>query len=149
MPYAVRKMIEDGRNNTVGMLLPDGGVYWVVEMTFENYRQLLNLSQIPGYSVDYVDGETGFFDKDGCEIDQATLTFDPRFGRLSGYELKTKRVRGGKEIPKKAQHEDKERDSVVAEAQSLGLKTKWQSTQSLKQKISEAKRAPQSTLTAQ
>lgn len=148
MPYKVQKLIEDQRIITCGFFLPHAGMYWVLEMTFENHRQLTNIGQRIGYSVDFVEGPPGFYDAQGYELNQDTIRVDDRTGAFLGCDRVEKIVRG-KPSQKKAAHEDKEREAVVAEAAAMGLKTKWQSTQALKQRISDARRAPQSSLTVQ
>jgi hypothetical protein len=42
-------------------------------MTFENHKQLTDISKMPGYSVDLVNGKTGMFDPQGNEVDPATV----------------------------------------------------------------------------
>lgn len=135
MPYKIHKLRDDKRNNTVGMFIPNGGFYRVVEMTFENHRQLALLSERPGYSVDYVEGELGFFDKDGNEVDEETIEVDQFSKLVTHYDLKKKTVRG-KEQVKKAKHVDDERDRVVAAALSVGIRNPHGfSTQFLKNEI--------------
>lgn len=145
MPYKVHKLIEDRRNNTCGFFIPNGGFYYVIEMTFENHDQLLNLSHRPGYSVDYVEGPTGFFDADGFEVDPGTVQVNKISKLVEGYEKKMKKY-GGKETPKKAKHDDAEREQVERAAHSLGIRTNGCSTQYLKQVISQKKRSPQASL---
>jgi len=145
MPYKVSKLIEDSRNNTCGFFLPNGGFYHVVEMRFENHKQLTDIGNKSGYSVDFVSGECGFFDRDGFAIDPATLEVHPATKKVIEYAKVTEVVRG-KEKVKKSAHEDLERAAVIEEAQAMGLKTKWQSTQALKNRIAELRRAPQASL---
>ena len=146
MPYKIHKLINDRRNNTHGIFLPNGGFYHVVEMTFENHRQLENLSKRPGYSVDFVDGPIGFFDGEGYPVDVATVEVHPINKQVISYQKK-KRTYRGKEVSKKAEHEDSERKQIEQKAARLGIKeTQWASTQMLKELIDRSKKNPQRSL---
>jgi len=145
MPYKVYKMGMDRRNNTCGFFIPNGGFYHVVEMTFENHKQLSNLSQRQGYSVDLVDGPVGFFDAEGYEVDPASIEVHPISKTVTGYKKKSRMYRG-KETSKKAEHTDVERPGVVAQAALIGIPGKTWSTQTLKQQINAAGRSHQRTL---
>lgn len=145
MPYKVHKLTDDRRNNTCGFFLPNGGFYHVVEMTFENHKQLEDLSKRPGYTVDYVDGPIGFFDNEGFEVDQSSVVVHQISKIVESYEKKTKKY-GGRQTPKKAKHVVIERDLIEQQARSLGIRTGQWSTQTLKQMIETTKLQPQRTL---
>lgn len=126
-------------------MIPNGGFYHVVEMTFENYQQLIALSSRPGYTVDYVEGPLGFFDKDGFQVDPGSI--ERNDNKMVTNYTKLTRKRAGKETPIKATHKDTERAETFAEAQMYGMNIPvWNSTQQAKEKIELAKRGPQETL---
>jgi len=145
MPYKVHKLINDRRNNTCGFFLPNGGFYHVLEMTFENHKQLSDIGQRPGYSVDYVDGPIGFFDVEGYEVDLGSVKVNKITKMVESYEKKT-RKRGEKQVAQKREHKGTERSETEIMAQSMGLRTDVLSTQTLKEIIGRKGKQPQSTL---
>lgn len=140
--YKVHKIKADGRLNTCGFFLPNGGYYHVVEMTFENAKQLQDISQKPGYSVDFCTGPEGFFFKDGaeCDLEQLKAHFTGKWDRpprdVPMPEKGTKR-----------RHKCVERSDTVEQARSYGIRAEaWASTQKLKELIRLKGRAAQDSL---
>ena len=148
MPYKVHKLIEDKRNNTCGFQIPNGGFYHVVEMTFENHKQLSDLSNRQGYSVDLVDGKTGFYDCDGYAVDRESVEIHKITKQVIGYKRKTYTYRGKeKEIQEK--HISMEREQIITSARAIGMRVnELSSTQSLKHFLERARKAPQSSLSS-
>ena len=144
MPYKVHKLISDRRNNTCGFFLPNGGFYHVVEMTFENHSQLFNIGQRVGYSVDFVEGDIGFFDAEGFEVDRDTMEIHPISKVVISYEKIAKKVRG-KSVAKPSPHRDAEREAIVQQAKVFGIDGRL-STQEIKRRIDEMSNKPQSSL---
>lgn len=144
MPYKVHKIIDDRRNNTCGFFIPNGGFYHVIEMTFENHSQLWNIGQRVGYSVDFVEGEEGFFDAEGYEVDIATMDVHPISKVVISYEKVAKKVRG-KEVVKSSDHKETERATLVQQAKMFGIDGRL-STQEIKRRIEEMSKQPQSSL---
>lgn len=139
MPYKVHKLVPDNRVNTCGFFLPNG-FYYVVEMTFENANQLINLSAIPGYSVDLVQGPTGMFTDDGFKVDEGSVR--------AGFKRKTKKVETYKkvtreskyrgkvtEVPEKAEHPSPEREQMLFAAAKNGINCDFLSTLKIKQLV--------------
>ena len=146
MPYKVHKMIEDRRNHTCGFFIPNGGFYWVLEMTFENHKQLSDISKRPGYSVDFVTGDEGFFDSEGYSVDPENIKVHKITKQVESYERRT-RLWKGKEKPIKKTHASVERENAILKAQAMGLQvSQMASTQVIKSKVGDVSRKPQSTL---
>jgi hypothetical protein len=149
MPYKIYKTVEDNRNHTCGFVIPNGGWYHIVEMTFENHKQLTNIGMMPGYSVDFVQGNIGMFDPDGNEVDPMTVEVHRITKQVIGYETVNK-TRAGKETPVKANLKEGERDTVLAECQRRGIKVdqRW-STQKIKDALATSQTRVESTLAIQ
>ena len=127
-------------------MIPNGGFYWVTEMTFENHQQLVNLSKRPGYSVDYVEGEEGFFDVEGYLVDPSTVVLNKFSKEVEDY-TRIKRTYRGKEKEVKKEHKDLEREKAIRQARSIGLKVSEEaSTQFIKTAIGRAGKAVQTSL---
>lgn len=136
MPYKVYKLEPDKRNNTCGFTIPNGGFYHVVEMTFENFQQLQNISKRAGYSVDRCTGKPGFYDPDGYEVKDGTLTIDRISKVVTGYEKGPKRV-----------HKTNERELAVRAATNAGLRVSpAASTQFILSRLSDSQRSRQASL---
>lgn len=146
MPYKVYKIAEDRRNHTCGFVIPNGGWYHIVEMTFENYQQLQNISHFPGYSVDYVEGNIGMYDPDDNQVDPTTLEIDSVTKTVLDYKHINK-TRAGKKTPIKAAVVDLERDKLIEECARRGIKidNRW-STQRIKEQMSTVGRFKETTL---
>lgn len=119
MPYKVHKLIDDKRNTTCGFFIPNGGFYWVLEMTFENHKQLTDLSQRAGYTVDFVSGPEGFFDRRGLQVDPDSVTVDKITKQVVSYEHVTRKYKGV-DKPIAGKHIDVERQEVLERAQRQG-----------------------------
>lgn len=136
MPYKVHKLNDDRRNSTCGFIIPNGGWYHIVDMTFENHQQLLNISAQPNYSVDHVESNvTGMFDPDGNQVDPLTVEINQATKLVTDYETVNK-TRAGKEIPIKANPKGDEREEIISDAARMGIRidNRW-STQRIKQEI--------------
>lgn len=146
MPYKVYKTIEDRRNHTCGFTIPNGGWYHIVEMTFENHQQLINIGNQPGYSVDKVDGVVGMYDPDGNQVDPATVEIDKLTKEVIDYQTVTK-TRGGRTSAVKSQVVDTERDDLIAQCRRKGIKIdqRW-STQKIKEAMDSFGRFSESSL---
>lgn len=133
MPYKVYKIQDDRRNHTCGFIIPNGGWYHIVEMTFENHKQLTNIGSQPGYTVDYVEGVPGMYDPDGNQVDPESVVIHRVLKTVESYEKITK-TRAGKETPVKPSLKETERDQVIAECQRRGIRVdnRW-STQKIKE----------------
>jgi hypothetical protein len=107
-------------------------------MTFENHKQLTDISKMPGYSVDLVNGKTGMFDPQGNEVDPATVNVDPVLKIVIGYE----KVGGPVST-----HQATERDDLIRKCEMLGMRVdrRW-STQKIKEVLSRSRQAPEGTL---
>ena len=107
-------------------------------MTFENHKQLTDISKRPGYSVDLVEGKVGMFDPEGSEVDPATVNVDPILKIVVGYE-KIGEV--------KSTHQATERDDLIQKCEMSGLRVdrRW-STQKIKEILSRSRQAPEGTL---
>lgn len=115
-------------------------------MTFENHQQLVNLSKRPGYSVDFVTGDEGFFDAGGFVVDPASVVVNKFTKAVEDYKRKTRMYRG-KEKDVQKTHEGVERETTLRDARSIGLRVSEQaSTQFIKQAIGRAKTARTSSL---
>lgn len=160
MPYKVYKIHNDRRNTTCGFVIPNGGWYHIVEMTFENYDQLTHVGQFPGYSVDYVEGIVGMYDPDGNQVDPASLEIDKISKQVIDYTKITETsndleiVDGTlsvtkKETPVKSRMVDTERDALIAQCERRGVNIdkRW-STQRIKDAMQEAGRFRESSLVA-
>lgn len=141
MPYKVYKTVKDRRNHTCGFLIPNGGWYHVVEMTFENYQQLTNISKHPGYMVSYVEGRIGMFDPEGNEVDPKSVEVDSVLKLVTAYEKV-----GGK-TAKKGEHEDNERADLIKQAKQRGITIdqRW-SNQRIKEVIERASQRRENSL---
>ena len=139
MPYKVYKIMDDNRNHMCGLSIPNGGWYHIMEMTFENHKQLVDLSTKPGYSVDFVAGEPGFYDPDDNLVDPATVEIDRATKIVINYQKVTKK-RGDKQVPTKSKMVEGERDAVIQECLTRGLRIdkRW-STKVLKDVLAKSK----------
>ena len=139
MPYKVYKMMDDNRNHMCGLSIPNGGWYHIMEMTFENHKQLMDLSTKSGYSVDFVEGVPGFYDPNDDLVDPATVEMDRATKMVIRYEKLTKK-RGEKQVPTKSKIVEGERDEIVQECLKRGLRIdqRW-STKTLKDLLAKAK----------
>jgi len=144
VPYKVYKIVNDRRNHTCGFFIPNGGFYYVVEMTFENHKQLQNISQKPGYSADYVEGEIGFFDNEGFKVDLESVVVNKISKIVEDYKRVPVKTRG-KQSVKATEHKDSERQMVVAQAKLFGIDARL-STQEIKRRIEEVHRPQQPSL---
>lgn len=136
MPYKVHKLTDDTRNNTCGWFLPNG-YYHVVEMTFENYDSLVNIGKKPNYSVDYISGETGFFDNNGNRYDPSAV-----------YDVLVRHKEADIEpIGKKAKHSGNELEELRDACRRGGIAFHPMAGSAvLKKKLEAAKRVTQATL---
>ncbi len=136
MPYKVRKINDDNRKNTCGWFLPNG-FYHVVEMTFENFAALANISSKDNYSVEYVTGETGFFMDDGTKVEESSV-----------YDMIVRKTEGARiKVLGSAKHEGDELESLREECRRLGIRFHPASgARVLKQKLDEAKEPKQASL---
>lgn len=146
MPYKVYKIQDDRRNHTCGFIIPNGGWYHIVEMTFENYQQLQNISQRHGYSADLVEGVVGMYDPEGNQVDPATLEIDSVAKVVLNYEHVNK-TRAGKKTPIKSKVVDNEREELLAKCQSRGVNIdkRW-SNQKIKETLANVDRFRESSL---
>lgn len=146
MPYKVYKIYDDRRNHTCGFVIPNGGWYHIVEMTFENYQQLQNISQRHGYSADRVEGVEGMYDPEGNQVDPATVEIDPVTKVVMGYDTINK-TRAGKTSPVKSKVVDKEREELLAKCDMLGvtIDKRW-STQKIKEILASVGKPREQTL---
>jgi len=146
VPYKVYKIHDDRRNHTCGFLIPNGGWYHIVEMTFENYQQLQNISHKPGYSADHVEGVVGMYDPDGNQVDPATVEVDSVTKVVVSYEHVNK-TRGGKTAPVKSKMVDTERDELIGKCELMGVKIdkRW-SNQKIKETLANVGRFRESSL---
>lgn len=138
MPYKVHKLVDDRRNTTCGFIIPNGGWYHVIEMTFENHKQLSDIGKMPGYSVDFVDGPTGMFDPDGNRVEPSSVTVDTILKLVTDYK---------KLDEKQSVHKDKERDELIARCTRSGIRIdqRW-STQRIKEVLDRSNQPVQSSL---
>ncbi len=160
MPYKVQKLAHDKRNTTCGFKIPNGGFYEVVEMTFENHKQLWDISMRPGWSVDYVEGPLGMFDAEGYEIDPYSFEIHNISKQVMNYqrikEMRQRRVKqeDGKFIKVSEMvekdpvvHVGQEREQAIEAARNLGLNNfAMSSTQRIKDMIGSAGRPRQTSL---
>jgi len=146
VPYKVYKIYDDRRNHTCGFVIPNGGWYHIVEMTFENYQQLQNISQRHGYSVDHVEGVVGMYDPQGNQVDPASVEIDGVTKVVLDYETVNK-TRAGKQTPVKSKVVDKERDELLAKCDMLGVNIdkRW-STQKIKEALATVGKFRESSL---
>ena len=143
MPYKVYKITDDNRNSTCGLVIPNGGWYHIMDMTFENYQQLVNLSARPGYSVDRVEGVPGMYDPEGNQVDPGTVEIDRTSKEVAFYKRVTEK-RGTKQVPVKSKKvETGEREAIVNECLKRGMRIdmRW-STKTLKDLIAKADSKP-------
>jgi len=145
MPYKIHKLRDDRRNNLCGYMIPNGGFYHVVEMTFENHLQLTHIGQRAGYTVDYVDGPVGFFDPDGYEVEPGSVVLHEITKAVMDYKRVTYKYRG-KETPKRQKHIGTEREETERLAQRHGLRATECSTQQIKKALSLVNQREQKTL---
>ena len=111
-----------------------------MEMTFENISQLQALSARPGYSVDFVDGDPGFYDPDGNLVDENSLVIDRASKEVVDYKKVTKK-RGTKEVAVKKKVTDLERQDVINECLKHGMRIDMRtSTKALKDMLDEKTR---------
>jgi hypothetical protein len=115
-------------------------------MTFENYQQLRNISQQPGYSANYVEGLVGMYDPDGNQVDPATVEIDSVTKAVLNYETVNK-TRAGKKTPVKSKMVDNERDELFAKCELLGVNIdkRW-SNQKIKETLANVGRFRESSL---
>lgn len=129
MNYRIYKLVDDGRVHTCGFLIPDGGYYWVMSLTFENHGQLSNLCEVPNYSVDQCTGELGFFDSQGHKVDphsvehNATCHLDrPPKGKVEIERSQKRYV-----------HRSNERKQIVEMCRQAGIGAEgWASTKKMR-----------------
>ena len=142
----MQKLAPDKRNHTCGFQIPNGGFYWVVEMTFDNHTQLSNLSQRVNYSVDLVEGPEGFYDADGYEVIPESLEIEKITKRVVNYAKKTRKWKG-QERAVRAKHVELERPEILNEARMSGIKNAdIFSTEIIKAELKRRSKGVQSTL---
>lgn len=66
--YLIKKKRGDARLTTCGVIIPDG-FYVVMNMTFENQRQIQNIKKF-GYEVTETDLPEGTYTPDGRRVDK-------------------------------------------------------------------------------
>ena len=72
--YKISKFLDDGRKTLSGFTLPDGvGHYYIVEMSFENHQQLLQIAFKERYNVEECIGTPGYYNAEGCRIDETSV----------------------------------------------------------------------------
>lgn len=152
MPYKVYKFADDRRNTTCGFVIPNGGWYHVLEMTFENYSQLQAIGNVPGYSVDFVDGPTGMFDPDGNQVDPMSLEIDKITKDVLSYKKITAKQASAElgidiEVDVKADHEQKEREDLIKQCKHKGVNIdrRW-STSRIKATLAKSQQLRQDSL---
>lgn len=135
MPYKVYKMLDDARNKTCGMFIPNGGWYQIVEMRFENRDKLANIGARAGYSVDFVCEviPEGLYSPDGELVDPNSVVVDPVF----------KTVKSWSPLDKESLEQNEatdERQAAIAMCNAAGVKidNRW-STQKIKDAYTEAR----------